>query len=307
MKKAFSVIFSLIVIVTAFSACSSKDATSAVKPMTESSCAIIHEPEFGGVYIKMTIDDFNALGFKYGDSVRVEFSNGYTLSDVPYYNGYYTANGEPLVVAYPGYDYIKACINNGDDLWEIAKLNESDTAYIAVNTPEKYADIQKARDIHYTDNRDDYASDEVFANFRSVSVSAMKENTLYRSASPCDNQHNRAAYVDTLIKNAGVNYILNPTFGYILSFIPGAYLAGYIREKFGAKFLTCTFAGILAIILIYAVGIPYYYLVARFYLNNVIAAKTILTVFILMPLPGDIISCVIAGLLVQKLNKFIRL
>ena len=112
--------------------------------------------------------------------------------------------------------------------------------------------------------------------------------------------------VPVFTQGGGVNYILNPTFGYILSFIPGAYLAGYIREKFGAKFLTCTFAGILAIILIYTVGIPYYYLVARFYLNNVIATKTILTVFILMPLPGDIISCVIAGLLVQKLNKLMN-
>ncbi len=42
--------------------------------------------------------------------------------------------------------------------------------------------------------------------------------------------------VPVFTQGGGVNYILNPTFGYILSFIPGAYLAGYIREKFGAKF-----------------------------------------------------------------------
>ena len=109
--------------------------------------------------------------------------------------------------------------------------------------------------------------------------------------------------VPVFTQGGGINYILNPTFGYILSFIPGAYLAGYIREKLGAKFLTCIFAGIPAIILIYAVGIPYYYLVARFYFNNIIAVRTILLTFILMPLPGDIISCVIAGLIVKKLNK----
>ena len=32
---------------------------------------------------------------------------------------------------------------------------------------------------------------------------------LYRSASPCNNKHNRASYVDALIKEAGINCILN--------------------------------------------------------------------------------------------------
>ena len=32
---------------------------------------------------------------------------------------------------------------------------------------------------------------------------------LYRSASPCDNQHNRAPYVDSLIAQAGVQYIVD--------------------------------------------------------------------------------------------------
>lgn len=65
-----------------------------------SNVAIIHEEEFGGVYIKNTIEEFNALGFNYGDSVDITFSNGFTLKDIPYYNGYYTQNGEELLVAY---------------------------------------------------------------------------------------------------------------------------------------------------------------------------------------------------------------
>ena len=49
----------------------------------------------------------------------------------------------------------------------------------------------------------------MFANFRSVKTTGIAENSLYRSASPCDNQHNRAPYVDALIKAAGVKCILN--------------------------------------------------------------------------------------------------
>ena len=53
--------------------CSSKDSGEALK-VTKLAC--IHEQEFGGVYIKMTIDDFDAVGFNYGDSVDIVFSNG---------------------------------------------------------------------------------------------------------------------------------------------------------------------------------------------------------------------------------------
>ncbi len=170
---------------------------------------ILHEEEFGGAYILLSIEEFNGMNFTYGDSLRVEFSNGYVLEDLPYYNGYYTANGEPLLVAYPGYPYIKAAFNNAGDLFEIAGLREDDTATVALEQRGKYAEIQYARDIHYSDIREDYESDAVFANFRSIRAGELREAILYRSASPCDNQHNRAAYVDGLLQEAGVAFILN--------------------------------------------------------------------------------------------------
>ena len=184
---------------------------------------IQHEMEFGGVYIEIKIDDFNKLGFRYGDSVKVQFSNGYTLEDLPYYNGYYVDAGEPLLIAYPGYDFIKAAINYGADLWEEgglyagqkedlfvkANLDDHCTAGVYLNEHGKYLDVQEARDIHYYDERERYPSDEVFANFRNIFPGNIKEGILYRSASPCDNQHKRAPYVDALIEKAGVKCILN--------------------------------------------------------------------------------------------------
>ncbi len=180
------------------------DAVPSVKDLP-----IIHEPEFGGVYICITIDDFNALGFKYGDSVTVRFSNGFTMDDLPYFSGYYVNVGEPLLVAYPGYDYIKAVINYGKDVWEFAVLDESMTASVTLSEHGKYLDVQEASNISYYDERERYPSDEIFANFRPVNVGNLKENILYRSASPCDNQHCRAPYVDALIKAAGVSCIVD--------------------------------------------------------------------------------------------------
>ena len=91
----------------------------------------------------------------------------------------------------------------------MSDLDEHDTASVYLNERGKYADIQAARDIHYYDERERYTTDEEFANFRSIYMGNLAENRLYRSASPCDNQHNRAPYVDKLMEQAGVNGILN--------------------------------------------------------------------------------------------------
>ena len=169
---------------------------------------VIHETKFGGVYLEMTIDDFNDLGFEYGDSVDVKFSNGYELNDIPYYNGYYVDMGEPLLIAYPGYDYIKAAVNYGADLFITAGLTEEDTATINLNSREKYLKIQNSRDIHYAETQGDL-EDVVFANFRNVTVGNLKTGILYRSASPVDNSHNRAPVVDRLMRDANVQFIVN--------------------------------------------------------------------------------------------------
>ena len=182
-----------------------------------------HEEEFGGVYLKMPIEEFNALGFDYGDSVDVFFSNGYKLEDIPYYNGYYVDAGKPLLIAYPGYEYIKAAVNYGEDIWQSgglkagmgpslyidAKLKEHDTADVLLREKGKYLDIQKASDISYSDDITKYPDVISFTNFRNIEMGEIAKGRVYRSASPCDDQHKRAPYVDELIKENGVNFILD--------------------------------------------------------------------------------------------------
>lgn len=188
---------------------SSEPASKAEEALSVSGLAIMHETEFGGVYLDLTIDEFNELGFQYGDSLAIRFSNGYVMEDIPYYNGYYTRYKDPLLVAYPGYPHIRAGINNGDDLWVVADLKEEDTADVVLLEHAKYLEIQEARDIHYSDEREKFPSDEVFANFRALTGGRLKENLIYRSASPADDQHSRAPYADELIKKAGVRFIVN--------------------------------------------------------------------------------------------------
>ena len=200
MKKILSLIllfFSLFII------------TSCNKSLKVENLAISGDDEFGGIFIEKTIEDFNKLGFKYGDSVNIKFSNGYELKDQPYYNGYYVDANNSLLVGYPGYPWIKAAINYGEDLFEIAGLKEDDTATITLNKKGKYLKIQEASDIHYYDEREKYDSDSIFANFRAMNVGNIKDNILFRSASPCDNKHKRAAYTDELMKENNIQFIMN--------------------------------------------------------------------------------------------------
>ncbi len=222
MKKISGIkIFVLALLILSLCACQKK------KEESNPSIAdypIEHEMEYGGVYIKIAIDDFNALGFSFGDSIDLTFDNGRKLEDIPYYNGYYVDAGEPLLIGYPGYEYIKATINYGQDLWDEfslkapanveglwkkAVLEEHNTATITLHEKGKYLPIQEASDIHYFDERERYDSDAMFANFRSMNLGKLKKDILYRSASPCDNQYNRAPYVDALIREAGVKTILD--------------------------------------------------------------------------------------------------
>lgn len=169
------------------------------------------EVVYKGVYIQKTVDEFNALGFEYGDSVNITFSNGYELKDIPYYSGYYAKPSEPLLVAYPSYEYIDACICFGESMWEQAHLKDGDTADIVLNEKAKYKDLQDFFDVQYTDNIDDYSSNESFANFRCVEMGNLKHKTLYRGATPIDNKHNRAKIVNDLIKEANIKYVVDLT------------------------------------------------------------------------------------------------
>ena len=172
---------------------------------------VMEEVVYKGVYIKKTIDEFNSLGFEYGDSVNITFSNGYELKDIPYYSGYYAKPGDPLLVAYPSYDYIDACICYGESMWELANLKDGDTVDIVLNEKARYKNFQKFFDVQYTNNRDDYSSDEVFANFRCVEMGNLKHKNLYRGATPINNEYGRAKYVNDLIKEANIKYVVDLT------------------------------------------------------------------------------------------------
>ena len=169
---------------------------------------IYKDAKFDCADLDLNEDDFTNAGFKFGDSLDVEFSNGYKIIDVPYYNGYYVKTGEPVVAAYPNNDYV-VIANNNADLWSIVGLKDGVSATLALNTKKKYLKTQEALGQDYSLLREEFDSDEQFTNFRSLKGGSLKENLIYRGASPVDNSRNRASYANALIEEAGINCIVD--------------------------------------------------------------------------------------------------
>ena len=203
--KKFTFIFVPLLVVSTITACNNKKQNNNVPELKN--YAIYHDDEFGGAYIKIGAEDFNALGFKYGDSIDISFTtNNASWTDVGYYNGYYVPAGQELLVAYPGYEHIKFCINYGDDIYADNNFDENTKVTITLNQVQKYKGIQDTLSISYSDDINEYTTPEEFANFREMRVGNIKQNTLYRGASPVDNSRNRAATVDSLLQSNGINF-----------------------------------------------------------------------------------------------------
>ena len=174
------------------------------------------EPEIEGVVVgyneynciiaNFTREQMDKAGFILGDEVTV--TTGGKSIDMPYYDGYYPKTGEFLAVAYPTCKNILVTRNNigmPDDMMSLVGQK------IAIKFKKKgaYSAVQTALGMVYSNNRSDYASDQIFANERAVNLGNLAQNRLYRSASPFDNQANRARYSSALMEKNGVQTVLN--------------------------------------------------------------------------------------------------
>lgn len=181
----------------------------AEEKLTTGQIGVVKDEEFGNVYIELTIDEFNALGFAFGDSVDISFDNSKSYEDIPYYSGYYVPVGEMLACGYPGYPHVVIARNYGASTWEEFGMTEDSKVTVTLNEKGKYIAVQELYALDYSDIREQYESDAMFANFREVQGGNLKKGGFYRSASPCDNRHKRAAFANRFAEEYGVRFALN--------------------------------------------------------------------------------------------------
>lgn len=164
-------------------------------------CKVTKIQDDADAELDITIGDFMHAGFELGDIVTVK--SGSFEMDMPLLNGYYVRRGECMVNAYPKHIYIELSMNYGQ-FAEAAGMVPGDTVTLTLKEKGGARKLQEINDLTYTDNREDYASDEIFANFR-----AALPGKLYRSASPVNNSNNRAGTADRLMREAGIRTVLN--------------------------------------------------------------------------------------------------
>ena len=164
--------------------------------------------EFGAAMLSVTEKDMQKAGFTLGDVISITVDNKEIV--MPYYDGFYTQNGEFLCVAYPTYPSIAFTANNIGLPDEFTDLEGHDVV-IKLRAKGGRLDVQKALSMKYTNNRSDYTdiSDAQYANARVVMTGKIAAGILHRSSSPFCNDINRATYVSEYMQQEKVRTVLN--------------------------------------------------------------------------------------------------
>jgi biotin transport system substrate-specific component len=109
-------------------------------------------------------------------------------------------------------------------------------------------------------------------------------------------------------KGGGIGYFAQPSFGYLIGFIPAAFVIGYLIEKFNKKtifviFICCIFG----VLVDYLIGVPYLYFIMSNVLDKSVNILGLTKTGFLVFLPGDILKCVVAAVLGAKIIPVLKL
>jgi biotin transport system substrate-specific component len=84
----------------------------------------------------------------------------------------------------------------------------------------------------------------------------------------------------------GPTYVLYPTFGYLVGFIPASFVMGLFAERGG--YVRPALGALMGILVIYLFGVPYLYFSVNYLLGKEMAFLSALKIGFLVPVAGDI-------------------
>ena len=165
--------------------------------------------KYGNVTTGLSMDAVAGAGYEVGDIVTLTV--GETGMDVPYGTSYSDVdNGSVIVLADTDTNTLAAAINMGN-FAETYSAPEGTVLTLAMKEKGGYLEEYEIRNIDSlrTNDRADYDSDEVFANFRPIVMGDIAEGVLYRSSSPVNPELGRNTYADQLAEAAGIQTVIN--------------------------------------------------------------------------------------------------
>ncbi|HCW04799.1 MAG TPA: BioY family transporter [Clostridium sp.] len=108
--------------------------------------------------------------------------------------------------------------------------------------------------------------------------------------------------IPVFTNGSGIGYVMQPSFGYLLGFVPAAFLIGYLAEQIKKKnFFNLLLCCVLGIVIDYLVGLPYLYYVLKFLLDQDVNIMALVKSGFLIFLPGDLVKCIVASILAVRI------
>jgi len=100
---------------------------------------------------------------------------------------------------------------------------------------------------------------------------------------------------------SGFGYVLSPTFGFLLGFIPMSYVTARIAGNDNPSYLRLFVASLVARIPLYLIGLTYFYLIKNFYLGQTFGMGKVFYFCFILFIPSDTLSQIISIVLAKRL------
>jgi len=108
-------------------------------------------------------------------------------------------------------------------------------------------------------------------------------------------------------KPSGPSYIFEPTFGYLIGFIISAYVIGKLSENYkNPNFQNLMFACLLGIVAMYAIGVPYLYIILKYVSHTSITFMAALRSGFILFIPGDLIKCMVTSIIGVRIIPILK-
>ena len=226
--KRYLLIISLIVLALCLTvSCATKVTTEpvAAEEVKALNSAVKDIQKYGNLVLSITKSDMDSINAEYGDVFTISFNDQAlqapyctSYSDVDLGNLVLRNDGDMMILAINMGDFastygIATKVTNPDKtyewVFEEGKKLEDVTLSLVLSGKGEYRDQYLIHQLSRTNDRNDYSSDAVFANFRGIKGGNLGSDALYRSSSPVNNEIGRAMYADKLAEENKINTVMN--------------------------------------------------------------------------------------------------
>lgn len=108
-------------------------------------------------------------------------------------------------------------------------------------------------------------------------------------------------------EGGGIWYILKPSFGYLIGFAAGSYLTGKLSSNPQASFNQLLLANLAGLVVVYAFGLVYFYLMKNVVLGSPIGLWSLFVYGFILAVPGDIALCFLGASLAKRIRPLWRM